>query len=167
MCLFTNAIEIVSTKKKGLNKRNIKIMGSCKINAYCPAMIKVKKLKDDTINVLYVSTHVGHKNELKHIHLTKEDRKHIAVKFANKMPHEEILKGIMCSISNRDLQRIHLITKKSIINIEKSFNVNDDAVRHPFDPVSIEAWVQDLKTSADTALLVYKPQGVILSLIHI
>ena len=121
----------------------------------------MKKLKNDTLNVSYLSTHVGHKNELKHIHLTKKERNQIATRLASKIPHEEILKDIRCSISNCDLQRIHLMNKKDIINIEKSFNLNDEATKHPSDPVSIEAWVEHLKTSKDTALVIYKPQGVI------
>ena len=44
-------------RKRGVNKRHIKIMGTSKINAFCPAMIKVKKLKNDTLHVSYLSTH--------------------------------------------------------------------------------------------------------------
>lgn len=134
-------------------------MGTCKINGFCPASINVK-IQKKCIHVQFLPVHIGHKNELKHIRLTSEDRRAIATQLVGKAPHEEILKGIRSSLTNCDLQRIHLINKKDILNIEKSFNLQEEAVKHPFDPVSIEIWVRSLKASNDTALLKYKPQGV-------
>ena len=81
----------------------------------------------------------------------EREREH-ATQLASKPRNEEILKGVWCSISNCDLQRIHMINKKYIINIGKRFHLNVEAVKHPSDPVSIEARVRDLKTSVDTPL---------------
>lgn len=103
-------------KSRGHTKRNMKISGSCKINGFCPAKIAMK-LKHNKVRVLYVSTHVGHKNDLKHIRLSREEKKSIALQLASKKPHEEILKSIRGSLSNFDLQRIHLTNKKDIVNI--------------------------------------------------
>ena len=127
-------------------------MGCCKINAFFSVMIRVKKLKNDKnnkstmIKVLYLSTHVGDKNELQHIHLTKKEREHVAMQLASKTPYKKILKDVRCSVSNSDLQIIHLMNKKDITNNEESLKLNDKEVKHPFDTVSFEAWVQDFKT---------------------
>jgi hypothetical protein len=147
-------------KARGSNKRHLKIMGSCKIGGFCPAMIKVKTNSDESVSVYYTSKHIGHKLDLKHVHLTKEERNRVATQLASKIPHDEILKGVRSSLSNNCLKRIHLMNKKDLINIEKSFNLNNESIKHPFDPVSVEAWVQELKMSKETAILVYKPQGI-------
>lgn len=140
-------------RRTGSNKRHLKIMGSCKINAFCPAMIKVQIISDKCVKVIYLPKHIGHKTELKHIHLTKEERYKIAILLASKVPYDDILKGVRSSLSNNPLKRIHLMNKKDLRNIEKSFNLNNDSIKHP---LSIEAWVQELKMSEDTTLLAYK-----------
>lgn len=80
-------------RKRGSNKRAMKLIGSCKINTFCPSLIRVK-FKENNVLVSYLPNHVGHKNELKHIHLRPEERKLIAYKLARNIPHEEILKSI-------------------------------------------------------------------------
>ncbi|XP_054275471.1 uncharacterized protein LOC128994741 [Macrosteles quadrilineatus] len=144
---------------EGRGKRHIKISGTCKINGYCPANLTVK-IKNDTLHVTHVVTHVGHKNEIKHKKLSSEERRLIALQLADKKPHEEILKNIRESISNYQLQRIHLTNKKDIVNIEKSFNLHHESVKHPFDPVSISSWVKEMKNSTTIAHVSFKPQGV-------
>lgn len=113
-------------------KRNLRITGSCKINAFCPAFIKAKIVSDD-VNVTYQLTHVGHKSDLKHISLSADERKTIAVQLAQKVPFDDILKGIHCSLSNSSLQRIHLTNRKDIHNIKKSFDLEAIAIEHPFN----------------------------------
>lgn len=138
-------------------KQRINIMESCKIGAYCPSEIKVKIRPNGSAKVSYLKTHVGHRCELKHIHLRLKDRK--STQLENKTPHEEILKTIRGSVTNSELKRIHLMNKKNILNIEKDFNIKSADVEDSFDITSIDAWVNEFKRSEDTALLVYKPQG--------
>uniref|UniRef100_A0A1B6CQR6 C2H2-type domain-containing protein n=1 Tax=Clastoptera arizonana TaxID=38151 RepID=A0A1B6CQR6_9HEMI len=112
-------------KKTGSDKRSLKMIGSCKIDAFCPAMMKIKILENQSVKVFYISKHIGHENELKHIQLTKEERNQIAIQLASKISYDEILKGIQNTASNNDLKRIHLLNKKDLVNIKNSFNYNN------------------------------------------
>lgn len=150
-----------SLKTNAKNVRNMKITGSFKINAFCPSEIKLNVQPNGLIEVKYLPCHVGHKNELKYLRLTREDKNKIASQLLNKTPHDSILMDIRTSLRNCDLQRIHLATKKDISNIERSFNLNNEAVKHPYDPISIASWVKELKTDKNTSLLHFKPQGVV------
>lgn len=64
------------------------------------------------------------------------------------------------SISNCSLERIHLLNRKDLFNIENSFNLSSTAVRHPNDAVSVESWVNQMQQEGD-CVLYYKPQGKI------
>lgn len=145
-------------KAPSKRKRYLKMSGSSKINGYCPATI-IMNHKNGNINVNYVSTHIGHKNEWKYIRLTKNEKKMIALQLENKRPHLDILQSIRNSLSNHELERIHLTNRKDIENIEKSFNLQDDSMKHPYDPVSVMAWVSEMKQSMP--VIGYKPQGVV------
>lgn len=134
---------------KRQNKRHSKLMKSCNMNAFCPASMKVTLKSKNEISVMFLKTHVGHENELRHKRLTAVERNIIANQLKLKKPHEEILKDVRDSISNCELQRIHLLNKKDINNIERSFNLGNEAIQQPFDPVSISVWVETLKTSAN------------------
>jgi len=52
-----------------------------------------------------------------------------------------------------------LLTKKNLYNIETSYNLNNEAVRHSNDATSVEAWVYNLKTDDKFSLVYYKSQG--------
>ncbi|KAG8285603.1 hypothetical protein J6590_077027 [Homalodisca vitripennis] len=79
--------------------------------------------------------HVGHKNELKHTWLTTGERKFIAKKLVCKTPHHDILEMVRSTITKQELQRLHLITKKDIANIERDFNLTSEAQKHPLAQV--------------------------------
>lgn len=108
---------------RSTGKRSLKIMSLSKINGFCPATITSKVNENGEVSVNFLKTHIGHKPEMKHISLTTEERQNIAVKLAGKMPHDEILREIRRSVTNSHLRRIHLTTKKDILNIERSFNL--------------------------------------------
>lgn len=122
---------------KSLNKRKLKLAGSCKINGFCPASIKVI-CKNNIVSVIYQPIHVGHKCDLKHIHLTKEERQDIATQLTNGKPSDIIMTNIRNSITNSELSRFHLVDKKDIANIRKSLNWSEGAVNQPFDSVTID-----------------------------
>lgn len=63
-----------SYKKKGFDKRRIKEVGSCKINAFCPSGIIVKVFENNVVCASYLATHIGHTNEPEHIRMTREER---------------------------------------------------------------------------------------------
>ncbi|XP_050499982.1 uncharacterized protein LOC126880257 isoform X1 [Diabrotica virgifera virgifera] len=133
-------------KARGENIRHLKRQGTNKINGYCPANLKVT-IKNGKYSVNYCGTHVGHKQveDLGHLFLTKEERHQIAAKIASKVPMQVILNDVRDSVSQCQLQRMHLLTKKDLFNIERSYNLNASSVRHENDAISVEAWVNELR----------------------
>lgn len=147
---------------EGKGLRHLKKQGSSKINAYCPAAIKVTEIcGTKEVCVLYTETHVGHQPDIGHLTLTKEERKHLASQIALKIPFDEILAGMRGSISKEELKRIHLATKKDLYNIEQSFNLTSAAVRRVNDALSVDAFVNKIHCHAD-CILFFKPQGVVM-----
>ncbi|GFR16186.1 uncharacterized protein TNCT_314901 [Trichonephila clavata] len=96
-----------------------------------------------------------HANKL---HSTGE-RKIIASKIAAKLPLDNILDEIRNSISDAGLERVHLFTKKDLHNIEKSFNLSSNSVKHENDGVSVDMWVREMQNSENPCILFYKTQG--------
>uniref|UniRef100_A0A6P7HF54 Myoneurin-like n=1 Tax=Diabrotica virgifera virgifera TaxID=50390 RepID=A0A6P7HF54_DIAVI len=145
---------------KGKGERHLKTHGSVKINGYCPAMIKEVAQSDGKYLAHFTKTHVGHQNAIGRLFLPSSERKTIAAKLAAKIPFEAVLDGVRDGISDTDkFQRKHLLTKKDLYNIEASFNLRSTTVRHRDDAVSLESWVNEMKTSC---VLFYKPQDITL-----
>jgi hypothetical protein len=142
------------SKTKGF--RHIKTQGSNKINGFCPGSIKVVLNKTGTCDVRFFETHVGHENDLGHLYLTRAERETLAAKMALKIPFTQILDEVRDSIHGSELERIHLLTKKDLYNIEKSFNLQSTTVRHQNDAISVEAWVNEMENSG--CVLFYKAQ---------
>ncbi|GFR10768.1 uncharacterized protein TNCT_141, partial [Trichonephila clavata] len=88
-----------------------------------------------------------------------EERKIIASKIAAKIPLDNILDEIRNSISDAGLERVHLLTKKDLHNIEKSFNLSSNSVKHENDGVSVDMWVREMQNSENPCILFYKTQG--------
>ena len=60
---------------------------------------------------------------------------------------------------NNQLERVHLITKKDLISIEKAFGLRGHQ-RHKDDATSISLWIEELKRQGgDHPVLFYKQQG--------
>ncbi|GFU55500.1 uncharacterized protein NPIL_102621 [Nephila pilipes] len=132
--------------------RHLKILGSNKINAYCAAALKVTEPTDGKCIVSYQKVHVGHQNDLGHLFLTADERKNIASKIAAKIPLDNILDEIRNSISDAGLERVHLLTKKDLQNIEKSFNLSSISVKHENDGVSVDMWVREMQNSKNPCI---------------
>jgi hypothetical protein len=143
---------------KGSGKRSMKISGTCKINGFCPASMTVKIKDSGQVKVIFQKSHVGHKNEPKHVLLTKSEKEKIAASIANKIPYEEILRSIRRDVTDGNLSRLHLTTRKDIANIARSFNLRDES--HCYDPVSVQVWVDQFKVNNEEGVLFFKPQGV-------
>lgn len=147
---------------KSTGQRHIKTQGSNKINGYCPASMNVIMSEPtNKCTVTFISTHIGHENDLGHLPLDKLTRSNIASKISEHIPFEHILDEIRDNISNNTLERTHLLTKKDLYNIESSYNLNNEAVRHKNDALSVETWVQNLKSDEKFSLVYYKPQDEI------
>lgn len=141
-----------------MNIRKLKTQGTNKIGGYCPARINIKIMNDKTCVVNFCSSHIGHKQEqdLGHLFLSKLQKQNVAAKIAAKIPFQVILDEVRDSVSNSHLERLHLLTKKDLYNLEQCFNLRDSSVRHVNDAVSVDAWVNEMKTSG--CVLFYKPQ---------
>lgn len=145
-------------RKRGKNIRSIKTQGCNKINGYCPAEMSLTIEANNKCTVQFCNSHFGHRLEedMGHLFLSKSDRHNFASKIAANIPLQCILDEVRDSITNNKLERTHLLTKKDLYNIEKSFNLNRSAVRHTNDAISVDAWVNELKLNG--SVLFYKPQ---------
>ena len=65
------------------------------------------------------------------------------------------------SITDSNLHRIHLLTRKDQYNVEAKYNLYPDSVRHPNDCISVEAWVNEINSKEEMCVLFYKPQDTI------
>jgi len=59
------------------------------------------------------------------------------------------------------LERIHLLTKKDLHNIQTSYNLINEAILHANDAISVESWVQNLKKDDKFSHIYYKQQDEI------
>lgn len=148
-------------KSDSKHLRHCKMLGSNKINGHCPAKIDVTFHTSGEITVLYCKTHVGHEPELGRSRLSEAEKTDIAAKIAMKIPFDKILDGVRDSINSSELERIHLITRKDLFNIEQQYSLKSEAVRHSNDCTSVESWIKEMEEAGDVVCF-YKPQGVLM-----
>lgn len=147
-------------KPEGSGIRHLKVQGTNKINSYCPAEISLKVLKNGLCEVNFQTVHIGHNQDLGHLTLSKSERETIASKIAAKIPFETIIDEVREeSIAENKFERKHLLKKKDLYNIEQCFNLNNEAVRHTKDAVSVDAWVKEVEQTG--CILLYKPQDTL------
>lgn len=145
---------------EGKGLRRLKKQGSVKINSFCPASIKMRrKESDDKCMVHLIETHVGHKNDIGHLYLTESERKAVAEKIAAKVPFDSILDEICESMSHSPLQRIHLLKKKDLYNIRRSFNLCGQPLQYSDIAAGIDKWVNKVRTVDPGCVLYYKTQS--------
>ncbi|XP_050300050.1 uncharacterized protein LOC126738662 isoform X2 [Anthonomus grandis grandis] len=141
----------------GKRKRAMKSQGSCKIDASCTSAIILKHVAEG-IKIKYFKTHYGHDKKMAHIPLSKDDKNMIASQLIQGVSHTEILKKIRQSL-DINFERIHLTTKHDIHNIMQSYNLHDTAIRHQNDSQSVDLWVNQVQSSNENCILLYKKQG--------
>lgn len=144
---------------EGKGLRKLKSKGSVKINGYCPSKIQLTENKNGTCEINYTETHVGHSADLGHLYLTKEEKSQIASQIERKIPFDEILDNIRETVPSLDPQRIHLLNRKDLFNIEKSFKLNGvkNANNNKNDHIKIENWIDEMRRESDCVLF-YKPR---------
>jgi len=147
-------------KPRGTGIRYLKTQGTKKINAYCLAAIKVRK-ENNQFHVKYTKTHVGHDNEICHIDLSPTKKAEIACKLANRIPPSAILDEVRSTYKTDCVERVHLLTYKDILNICEEFKISKDYKKHQNDAISVDLKVEELKQSAKSCVLYYKPQDII------
>lgn len=125
---------------------------SKKLNAYCPAEIRVKVSNaDGACNVEYLSTHVGHTvqdvKELKYIFLEKTERLEIAAKLRKGMSRRVLREKE--SLANSEMEpgdRRSILTRFDLYNIAKSFSISkDNDLDASQDMVEVDAFVEKNK----------------------
>ncbi|XP_014243986.1 uncharacterized protein LOC106663581 [Cimex lectularius] len=143
---------------RGQGKRHLKMLGSNKIDGYCPAQLDVMTTESMVV-VKYVSTHVGHSLEINRLRLAQKDRDSLAQKISMNIPFDNILDEVRHSISPVGFnRRIHLLTKKDLFNIEKLYKLNRGCKRNYKDNGSVQSWVSRMEETTNIVRF-YKPQG--------
>ncbi len=133
--------------------------GSDKLDAYCTASIVVcNQNLTNQQDVRICKTHYGHQCTLGHTRVQYSQRQAIAGKLAQGVTKEHILDSIRDNIGKR-FERIHIITRKDIINIERSFGLQGNR-RHDDDATSVKLWVEEINQNGNySPVLLYKGQG--------
>ena len=146
-------------KNKGSGQRHLKTQGKSKINNYCTASLIVSKDKlTRCINVQVHSTHYGHKLSLGHLRIPDEECTAIAQQLRQGVDFQHILDKIRDNVG-KQFQRLHLLTRKDINNIEQSYGLKGTQ-RHNDDATSVQILVEEMNTSESNPITLYKPQGV-------
>jgi hypothetical protein len=102
-------------------------------------------------------THYRHPLQLGHIPLHKTTRLAVAAKLTDGVSANSIIDHIRSNVGDR-CERLHLITKKDIRNIECAFKINHTQ-RHSDDAKSIALWVEEMKANPSNPVILFKEQG--------
>ena len=87
--------------------------------------------------------HYGNTQSLGHIRIPKTAQQYIAAQLSKGISFDHILDDVRDSIGS-SIQRIHLLTKKDILNIERAYNIKG-IQKHSNDAISVTAWVEELR----------------------
>ena len=138
--------------------KSLKSQGSSKIGAHCTSTIIATQTKNCRISAEICRTHYRHTNTLGHSRLPAVKRTEIAGQISQGITFQRILDNIRDSVSTK-FDRIHLITRKDIANIEREFGLKC-VEKHSDDATSLLLWVEEMKSrGSDNPVLVYKQQG--------
>ncbi len=142
---------------KSRRRRCLKSQGTAKLDQYCTAGLQCMLLENGRIQVEVIKTHYGHECTLGYIRIPTENRLFIAKQLAEGVSFDNLLDKVRDSVSTH-LERIHLLTRKDLSNIERAFSLCREK-RHSIDAVSVRLWVEEMKSTADNPVLFYKEQG--------
>ena len=118
----TTAIE-VDFFPQSTGKRQLKTQGSSKINQHCTASITLMHRNyTASIGAEICHTHYGHTNSLGHIRLPESAHLSIANQLTIGVAFDRILDDIRDNVGSK-FDRIHLLTRKDIRNIEKAYDI--------------------------------------------
>ncbi|GFX71989.1 hypothetical protein TNCV_3330931 [Trichonephila clavipes] len=94
----------------------------------------IEKETKSACSIKFCKTHLEHRNDIGHI--KDFERQYIATTIASKIPFDEILDEIRDSVTDSKLERLHLLTKRDLYNIENCFNIGSNAIKHKDDGTS-------------------------------
>ena len=140
-------------------QRHLKSQGSSKLHFHCTAGMTVKRhVQEKSVTVDICHTHYGHSPKLGHLRLPEAERLRIAGQLSQGVAFERVLDDIRDSVQSK-FTRIHLTTRKDVLNIERAFGLRR-VERHSNDSVSVGAWIEEFRSRGeDNPVLLYKPQG--------
>ncbi|XP_048524796.1 zinc finger protein 184 [Dendroctonus ponderosae] len=123
--------QYVPKPKTSIRQRAIKAQESNKIGACCPARIEIKKKDGCGIEGLFVSTHVGHQQEVGRLRLTKAEKEVLAGKLLRGVPNQQILKELRNSFDPN--LKLSYITNNDLHNLKKALNIRAGVIFHGDD----------------------------------
>ena len=106
------------------------------------------------IKVHVHKTHYGHNTSLGHIRLLESDRMAIAGQLAQGVEFQYIIRDNV----GKEFPRIHLLTRKDIANIERTYGLKG-MQRHRDNATSVDIWVEEMKHRDINPVILYKQQG--------
>ena len=139
--------------------------GTFKLSCYCTATITVKIKSETCLEVTIHTTHYGYRMSLAHVHLSDSDKVAIAGNLSQGVDIQHILDDVRDNIGSK-YQRLHLLIRKDIKNIEKAYCVTEHQ-RHQDDATSIYLWVEEMTKQKLNSVLLYKAQDQTPSVHHI
>lgn len=148
---YCNRSGFFSSESSGM--RSLKTQGTSKIDAHCTAGILLRLLEGGKVDIEVIKTHYGHAPDLGHIRIPSQDRLAIAGLIAQGVSFDKVLDKIRDNVGSH-LERLHLLTKKDILNIERAFNMRGEQ-RHPNDAMSVQAWVEEMKAKGNDNLFCF------------
>lgn len=83
--------------------------------------------------------------DLRRIVFSKAEKEELTAKIKQKRPFDEILNRIRDNDSPNKFKKLHLLTRKYLLNIKAMYNLHNDSVRHQNDYTSVKAWIEKIK----------------------
>ena len=120
-------------------------------------MKAIKDASTGEVTVQYCSTHHNHEVSIGHLRMQHETHMKIAAQLQQGVTIEKITDNIRGNTESV-VTREHLITKQDIHNIKNRYNI-EGVRRHANDLISVDGWVEELKTLPYNSILLFKPQG--------
>ena len=98
------------------------------------------------VTVNYCKTHYNHfpDDDIAYLRLPEDIKMCIAAKVLQGVQVDRILDDVRNAVSDKGLQRNHLVTKQDIRNISRKFNV-DGIERHSNDHTSVCSWINEMR----------------------
>lgn len=140
---------------KKLAKKRHRI--SAKISNHCTASIKYLQTDEGKVKVKLCGTHYGHKKEIGLLRMTKSDKLNIAGKLQQGHTADIILDSIRASAGS-NIDRIHLINRKDIKNIEKAHGIQSPDIKPVLNKkFNMDFWVSEISSKLEESpVLFYK-----------
>ncbi|BES94986.1 Zinc finger protein [Nesidiocoris tenuis] len=154
-------------RSEGKGLRRPKLKGSNKINGVCPASIKaVEDKATGFVEVTFMPDHIGHSKEIDRLKLTREERSGIATMLADQhleldqLPYET---DRLHSGKSEPVRRIHLVSKKDLWNIRRSFKLNKSNGEPPQDLDTVEMTIVEPVKQDSELVRYYNAQNSLLN----